>query len=239
MVGMVLACLWWARSLRRGGEPRASALHLMDALALVSPPGILLGRLANFVNGELLGRTVAGPGEPAPWWSVRFPQELLEPNFAPVLTVEQQNRLTEIVAYVQPQGGPEIMALREAIRRIQSGDIKLESALTPLLSARHPSQLYQGFAEGVVTFAVLWWIWRVPRKPGVMLAWFLIVYGVGRIATEFWRLPDAHLIVPRIAGLSRGQWLSAAMVVIGTVVLWWVTTRSKAPAMGGWRVTPR
>jgi len=44
-------------------EGRCPPLHVLDALALVAPFGLLLGRIANFINGELLGRVVAGPGE--------------------------------------------------------------------------------------------------------------------------------------------------------------------------------
>jgi len=46
-------------------------------MVLTAPFGIFFGRIANFINGELLGRIVAMPGRPAPWWSVKFPQELL------------------------------------------------------------------------------------------------------------------------------------------------------------------
>jgi len=86
----------------------------------------------------------------------------------------------------------------------------------------------------VVTFGVLWWIWRKPRRPGVIGAWFLIVYGVGRIATELIRLPDTHFASPRLLGLSRGQWLSALMIVGGGALLLWIARRSKAERIGGW-----
>lgn len=44
-----------------------SLLRLADSLALASTPGIFLGRLANFVNGELWGRASSVP------WAVIFP----------------------------------------------------------------------------------------------------------------------------------------------------------------------
>ncbi|MEL7482990.1 MAG: prolipoprotein diacylglyceryl transferase family protein, partial [Planctomycetota bacterium] len=102
-----------------------------------------------------------------------------------------------------------------------------------LLSARHPSQIYQAIAEGVVVGLVLWFVARKPRVPGVLAACFLLTYGVLRIATELVRLPDGNLAVQRIMGLSRGQWLSAGMVAIGVVVLVW-RLRSKAEKLGGW-----
>lgn len=42
-------------------------LQLMDLLAVVAPIGLLLGRLANFVNGELYGRVTSMP------WGMIFP----------------------------------------------------------------------------------------------------------------------------------------------------------------------
>ena len=54
----------------------------------------------------------------------------------------------------------------------------------------------------------------------------MVSYGIGRIATEFFRLPDAHLQMARVLGLSRGQWLSAGMIVVGAAVWVWASRRS-------------
>ncbi|MEO0632141.1 MAG: prolipoprotein diacylglyceryl transferase family protein, partial [Planctomycetota bacterium] len=78
-----------------------------------------------------------------------------------------------------------------------------------------------------------WFLARKPVKTGVISAAFLLTYGVLRIATEFIRLPDAQLTVPRPLGLSRGQWLSAAMTAIGLVLLV-VRVRSASQPAGGW-----
>jgi phosphatidylglycerol---prolipoprotein diacylglyceryl transferase len=59
--GVIIAGLWFAR---REGIP---LLPLGDLLALAAPPGILLGRLANFINAELWGRPTDLP------WAVAFP----------------------------------------------------------------------------------------------------------------------------------------------------------------------
>ena len=40
---------------------------LLDVIACVSPIGIFLGRIANFINGELIGKVTSVP------WSVIFP----------------------------------------------------------------------------------------------------------------------------------------------------------------------
>jgi phosphatidylglycerol:prolipoprotein diacylglycerol transferase len=93
-----------------------------------------------------------------------------------------------------------------------------------MLTARHPSQLYQALFEGPIVLAAVWSCWLLGhRTPGQAGAVFMISYGVGRIATEFFRLPDAHLQTARFLGLSRGQWLSASMIVAGILLITWAT----------------
>jgi phosphatidylglycerol:prolipoprotein diacylglycerol transferase len=205
---------------------------VLDVMCLLAPFGLLLGRIANFVNGELLGRIVAAPGEPAPWWAVKFPQERLEGD-APALTAEQAQRLADLARPFMRPGDTFEAGYRRLLERVQDGAPGLAEQLSPLISARHPSQLYQAVAEGVVVGAVVWVIARRPRRPGVVGCWFLITYGVLRVATEVWRLPDAHLVHGRVLGLSRGQWLSAMMVVFGAVALS-VLLRRGGAKVGGW-----
>ncbi len=63
MVGFALAMYFYARC---AGIP---FLHLTDSLACVAPVGLFLGRVANFINGELWGRATTVR------WAVVFPQE--------------------------------------------------------------------------------------------------------------------------------------------------------------------
>lgn len=60
-IGVTLALLLFAR------RERLSLLHLADLTAVMTPPGILLGRIANFINGELWGIPSRVP------WAVIFP----------------------------------------------------------------------------------------------------------------------------------------------------------------------
>jgi phosphatidylglycerol:prolipoprotein diacylglycerol transferase len=62
-VGIVLAV--WART------NLASFWNIADAIALVAPAGLFLGRLANFINAELVGRPTTLP------WGVIFPGDNL------------------------------------------------------------------------------------------------------------------------------------------------------------------
>jgi len=230
MLGALAACWWFSK---RQAVP---TLHLLDLAALSAPAGLLFGRIANFVNGELLGRIVAPPGGPAPWWSVKFPQELLT-RHAPLLSPQQQAQLAQLIERfrIRPEE-PAALAIERMIRAVQrrgQAADELARELAPLLAARHPSQLYQAAAEGIALGAALWLLWRRPRRPGVVTAWFLLLYGALRVLTELWRLPDDHLKAPRIMGLSRGQLLSLLMIVGGAVLLA-VVRKSRAAPVGGW-----
>lgn len=249
MLGVIFAAWRISRGFRNADgtvHGTCPVLHVLDGIVLVAPIGLMLGRLANFINGELLGKIVANPGQPAPAWAVRFPQEHLS-GHRPTLSEPQQIDLGRLVLEHNLPSDPEAewfkLGYARVLEKLQSGSAAAEIAarLEPLVSARHPSQLYQAFAEGVLVLAVVWYIARKPRLPGVLGAWFLIVYGVGRIATEFFRLPDDHfsgkgsiLNLAQPLGLSRGQWLSAAMVVAGILILAIVTKRG-GEKMLGWR----
>ena len=63
VAGVMLAIFWVARR----SEPQLSFLRICDYIACVMPIGMLLGRLANFVNGELWGRVTDVP------WAIIFP----------------------------------------------------------------------------------------------------------------------------------------------------------------------
>ncbi|GJQ30266.1 MAG: prolipoprotein diacylglyceryl transferase [Phycisphaerae bacterium] len=235
MLGVIVAAWWIARGGKNSAgvvEPRVPTLHVLDLFALACTPGLMFGRLANFINGELLGEIVAMPGKPAPWWSVKFPQEY-GTSQAPA---GQEEAVHAILGPYRMVGEGDAEAYDRLVGVIRAGgQAGREAAATlgPLLSARHPSQLYQALAEGVVLGAVLWLIWRRPRVPGVVGCWFLITYGLLRVLTELIRLPDADLAVQRFAGLSRGQWLSAAMIAAGAGALTWIVRHGGA-TMGGW-----
>jgi phosphatidylglycerol:prolipoprotein diacylglycerol transferase len=131
----------------------APFLALADIGALSAPIGLMLGRIGNFINGELYGRVTTVP------WGIVFP------------------------------GG---------------GDLP-----------RHPSQLYESFAEGPLLFAILWWLRLRTRNDGEVLAAFLIGYGVIRFCVEFFREPDPQLGF--LAGfLTMGQILCIGMIAVGT-----------------------
>lgn len=85
--------------------------------------------------------------------------------------------------------------------------------------ARHPSPLYQAFAEGIVLFAIVWLFTAKPRPVGAATGVFLIAYGALRCATEWFREPDAHIGYIALNWLTMGQLLSIPMILIGIVLL--------------------
>ena len=91
--------------------------------------------------------------------------------------------------------------------------------------ARHPSQLYQAFLEGIVLFGVLWWFSAKPRATGAVSGLFLIGYGVVRFVAEFFREPDAGIFGLSYT-VSMGQWLSLPMIVAGVAMMLWAKRAS-------------
>jgi phosphatidylglycerol:prolipoprotein diacylglycerol transferase len=156
--GGFLGCV--AAVLLFGWKRNISVLSLGDVTCAVGPIGLLLGRLANFINGELWGRA-ADPSLP---WAMVF-----------------------------PHGGP---------------------------LPRHPSQLYEAGLEGIVLFVALALLIRAGalKRPGFVIGAFAALYGLARIAAEFFREPDPQLGF-LWGGLTMGMLLSVPMIVAGLVFM--------------------
>jgi len=84
--------------------------------------------------------------------------------------------------------------------------------------ARHPSQLYEAFLEGVVLFFVLLWLSERVQTDGVLFWTFVGGYGVARFFVEFFREPDPQLGFV-LGPFSMGQLLSLAMILAPTLFL--------------------
>ena len=228
-------------------------LHLVDTACAVVPIGLMCGRLANFINGELLGKIVVAPDDNMPRWAVRFPHEILSRWSTGEIGSAQMVQATEAVgmsqiAVVTTDAGWErfVEAYSGLLDQLRNGTPEQQAMaanfMDTFVNARHPSQLYQAALEGPLLLLALVIVWAKPRVAGVITAWFMILYGFGRIATEFFRLPDAGFVTARPLGLSRGQWLSVALVVGGAGLLVFVLRRAKKrrkageaiPVFGGW-----
>ena len=178
---------------------KVSWTSIGDTLCVVAPTGLFLVRCANFINGELIGK----PADASLPWAMQFPRELLD---TPVGRNEIAPRVAE--ALQRPIGD-----IVETIPR----DAETDRVLAELLTPRHPSQLYEALLEGVLMFAVLWFMrtrWRVPR--GVLTGSFFILYATVRIIGEMFREPDPAWAV---GSWSAGQFLSLFMYGIGAAFI--------------------
>ncbi len=88
-------------------------------------------------------------------------------------------------------------------------------ALDPEGIARHPSQLYQAFLEGLVLFLIVFWFSAKPRPRGVVSGVFLIGYSTFRFLVEFVREPDQGIGFDLLGWMTRGQLLCIPMFILG------------------------
>ena len=153
--GVILAVIFFSR------HHKLNMFAFGDRVAIVAPIGLFLGRLANFINGELWGRPTDA------WYGMIFPGDRLQ-------------------------------------------------------LVRHPSQLYEAFLEGIVLFAILWFLTHKTnalKKPGIVAGTFYIGYAIARYIVEFAREPDAHLLAQSDL-ITRGQLLSIPAFLFGAWLIW-------------------
>ena len=90
----------------------------------------------------------------------------------------------------------------------------------------HPSQLYEGFLEGVV-IAVLIYFYRNRRTfDGALIGIYGVLYGTARFIAEFWRMPDIQLGYLYGDWLTMGQLQSLVMILCSLVVYKYIEYRS-------------
>jgi len=260
LIGVIIATGWYA------WRRKVAWTHIMDLMALVAPLGLLFGRIANYINGELFGRIAGNPETP---WLVKFPQEL--PAW---LRAGRYDQLTDLAPAAETVGssaaqwtrqlqllenlGPAFRAgaasraeqamyidayhatanlIDRMIAATQTSQQQVIDVMQQVLPARHPSQIYEAITEGAIILVVMLVLWARPRKPLVPGCWFLIAYGIARIFCEIFRKPDDH-IGYHLGLLTHGQILSALMVLAGLALLIYAIRRDTRP-LGGWRTGPR
>jgi phosphatidylglycerol:prolipoprotein diacylglycerol transferase len=157
-IGATLAGYLFVRKMKVG------FFRLADIVGPTIPIGLCLGRIGNFINGELYGRVTDLP------WGMIF-----------------------------TNGG----------------------ALP-----RHPSQLYEAFLEGPLTYLVLWLVGRKERGDGAVFWSFIALYGLFRFIVEFFREPDQQLGFI-LGPFSMGQLLSFPMFLLGAWMVWWTIRKAK------------
>jgi phosphatidylglycerol:prolipoprotein diacylglycerol transferase len=170
-----------------------------DNLVAVAPIGLLFGRIANFINGELWGHPTNVP------WAVQFPSELLDYPDKAQAAIDQCSALSPNLDSVN--------AIIDATRT----NPQVREILSHILTPRHPSQLYEALLEGVLLFVCLITIRLRFRKPdGLTTGCFFLLYPIMRIIGETFRVPDAPLTGP----FTRGQFLSLFMFLVALGFFW-------------------
>lgn len=158
-IGVFIATFWYAKKSNQSIKP------IGDMIVSVVPPGLLFGRIANFINGELYGKPATI------MWSVIFPEVDKLP--------------------------------------------------------RHPSQIYEALLEGILLFIILIIIaFSKKIKTGVSSSLFLILYGLFRIFSEFFREPDKQ-IGYLFSKISMGTTLSIVMILAGLFIFFKINKDAK------------
>lgn len=245
IIGVLIAALLFAR------RHKLDWRHLGDLTVIGGSVGFFFGRIANFINGELFGRE-APPSFP---FAVKFPGEMylwLKHDREKAMTDASGDLLPKMNEAVKALGAnveqwttwvsqvrtnPNAryqiqLVINDIIEAIQHGNENVRAALGAALTPRYPSQLFGACLEGLLTFLIVFFFWRQPRKAGVVGALWLVCYAVVRILDEHFRMPDADIGF-QLFGLTRGQWLSVGQLVISVAVLIWVSRRN-VPVIAGW-----
>ncbi|MEM9530374.1 MAG: prolipoprotein diacylglyceryl transferase [Pseudomonadota bacterium] len=96
--------------------------------------------------------------------------------------------------------------------------------------ARHPSQLYEAFLEGIVLFVIVWIYSRRIRPPLAVTGLMIAGYGVFRSIVEWFREPDRDIGFLFGNWLTMGQLLSWPLIIAGVTMLAVAYRRSKVTA---------
>lgn len=237
VIGVLLACVLFAR------KHGLNYAYLLDLAAITGPLGFLFGRIANFINGELVGRIAPESFQ----YAVKFPSDILNwPQYhfdrlstltgvAESLGVQASQWSSWLANFrTDPSAREQVYSvLYRIIHEIQNGNGAVKQLIAPALDARYPSQLFAALTEGLISFLVLFFLAGKSRKPGFIAASFGIVYAISRIVNEQFREPDIQ-IGYQLFGLTRGQWLSVGLFALGVgLMFYWSRTQSQT--VFGWR----
>jgi phosphatidylglycerol:prolipoprotein diacylglycerol transferase len=155
-VGVVLAVWWFARS------RQVPFLHATDLVVTTVPVGLFLGRIANFINGELWGKVTDVP------WAVIFPLSVSPRTPLALIEPRHPSQLYEAAL----EGFVLLAYIQHRFWRNRLAD-------------RHPGQLS---GEFLVAYAVLRMVGEAFREPdaplilglnrGLFYSIFVLIAGV-------------------------------------------------------------
>ena len=137
-IGVILACIFYA------WKNKKDPLHLGDLTIFGACLGIFLGRIANFINGELMGR-VASADFPL---AVKFPQDIyrwIDYDKSKLASLSETVQLmgvnsSEWASWIQNNYRGRMFDMADRIiDTIQHGNIEVTQAIGRVLEPRHLS----------------------------------------------------------------------------------------------------
>ena len=138
-----------------------NSFRTLDILSVCAPVGLFFGRIANFINMEVMGR----------------------PTDLPIGVI-----FNGVPEYEYP---------------------------------RHASPIYEATLEGLVLFAIMWFLYtktNLKHRAGAISGLLGVFYATFRIFCEQFRQPDSQIGFLTSWGLTMGQLLSGLMFVAGMII---------------------
>lgn len=164
--------------------------------------GQALGRIGNFMNGEVHGVPTFTP------WNIIF---TVKPSFSTwyekylTLSLEAQAQFKELVPWglVFPNTSPAGYEF-------------------PLLSL-HPAMLYESLLNFIGFFILIYLLRKKTYAVGVISCIYIIIYSINRIIISFFRAEDLMLYSVRAP-----HFISLLLIVFSTVIIYFLSKKTKS-----------
>ena len=179
--------------------------QVMDPAAVALALGIGIGRIGDLIIGDHLGK-------PTSWWLAwTYHGGNLAPPF----------NCVDGVCQAQLQGGH-----LEEIRRTGATLLDVKGNILATGVGVHQTALYDMILAWIL-FAILWNLYKKPRREGVITLTFGLFYGCARL------LEDSLRIDKRFGPFTGSQWTALTVATISAAILiWWAIEAHRIAARG-------
>ena len=200
-----------------------------DFLASFTAIGLMIGRIANFINGELWGR----PADPNLPWAMVFPRagDMIPRHPVQLYHAALEGLALFIILWVycrkpRPVGAASALFLigygsfrflTEFFREPDKGVFGI--SYTPTLG------LWLSIPVIVLSAFTIWQGYRRVSPLLGILGMFFFGYGMFRLMVEFFRAPERGGIFGAENFINIGQCLTLPMIALGIFLLWVIRTR--------------
>jgi phosphatidylglycerol---prolipoprotein diacylglyceryl transferase len=180
-------------------------LQVMDPAAVALSMGIGIGRIGDLIIGDHLGK-------PTSWFLAwKYHGGNLAPPF----------ECLNGVCQAQLQGGHLEVIQRSGAKLLDASGATLATGV-----GVHQTALYDMLLAWVL-FAILWRLYKKPRREGVIALTFGLYYGCCRL------LEDSLRIDKRFGPFTGSQWTALTVATVSAAILvWWAIQSRRAPDGG-------